>query len=302
MYVVVTGAFGFLGSYVVKQCVDFGFTPLVLERKESRKEKLEGQDFISIPYASLDEPELTAAIRKYEPVSFVHIAWKGVDGSTRNFEEQVTYNLPFTLQTVELAHRTGCGQWVGIGSLSEYGKTTAKVDETFTPSPYTIYGKAKLASCWASSALCQSYNIKANWIRVGSIYGPGDADHWLIPYVMRSLMEGKSPELTPSKQVWDYLYVSDAANAVLSIVKSGTEGIFNLGSGKGMRIKDFIDIITERMKTDTRPQFGAKPYSVNQVMHMEADISKITSKTGWTPVVSFTEGIDRTLISIKNKL
>jgi nucleoside-diphosphate-sugar epimerase len=298
MNVIITGAFGFLGSHVVKQCISFGFNPIVLERALSKREVLNDLNFISIKYNNLDDDALIETIKQYKPQSFIHIAWKGVDNSTRNYEEQITYNLPFSLQTIKFANNIGCKQWLGIGSLSEYGTITEKVNEKHLPVPLTIYAKAKLATCWASSALCQLYNLKWSWIRVGSIYGPGDADHWLIPYIINSLLNNIPPHLTPSEQVWDYLYVTDAANAILSIVQKQAEGIYNLGSGIEIKIKEVAEIIAEKLNSSVKPILGAKPYSVEQVMYMVADISKIAQTTGWNPSTIFSQGIDKTISSL----
>lgn len=302
MYIVITGGFGFLGSHTVQECINFGFTPIVLERHTSRTEKLANKKFISIPYTNIDDILLVESLKKYSPRCFIHIGWKGVDNSTRNLEDQVGVNLPFTLKTVELAKKAGCEQWIGIGSLSEYGIIDSKVSEQFPPSPYTIYGKSKLASCWASSALCQAFNMRWSWIRVGSIYGPGDSDQWLIPFVTKALLSGESPKLTPSDQTWDYLFVTDAADAILSVAKSNAEGIFNLGSGSGKTIKEIVNHVVSKVNPSGAPLFGALPYSKDQIMHMEADISRIQKYTGWRPKITLSDGLETTIAEIKAKL
>lgn len=302
IHIVITGGFGFLGSHTVERCSDLGFIPIVLERQSSRTEKLANKDFIAIPYDNIDDPNLVQSIKSYNPQYFIHIGWKGVDNSTRNLEDQIGINLPFTLKTVELAKQTGCKKWIGIGSLSEYGITTSIVSEEFAPFPYTIYGKSKLASCWASSALCQAYKLKWSWIRVGSIYGPGDSDQWLIPFVIKALLSGESPKLTPSEQVWDYLHVSDAANAILHVAKSDAEGIFNLGSGSGKTIKTIVSHIASKINSGAAPLFGALPYAKHQVMHMEADISRIQKITGWKPKIDLSDGLESTISEIKAKI
>jgi UDP-glucose 4-epimerase len=286
MNVIITGGFGFLGANVIKQCIDFGFNPIVLERHESKKEILENIDYISIKYNDIQDENIIETIKKYNPQSFIHIAWKGIDGSTRNDEEQVTYNIPFSLKTI------------GIGSLSEYGKLTKPVNEEQCPVPLSLYAKAKLATCWASSALCQFHNINWSWIRVGSIFGPGDAQHWLIPYVIKSFSEGLAPKLTLSQQIWDYLYVTDAANAILNVVKHQANGIFNLGSGIELTIKEVVELIADKMNSHIKPEFGARPYQLEQIMYMVADITKITKSVGWQPKVSLPIGIDMTLSSL----
>ncbi|MES2376107.1 MAG: NAD(P)-dependent oxidoreductase [Bacteroidota bacterium] len=301
MNVIITGAFGFLGSYVVKQCANLGLNPIVLKRKDSDKERLENCEYVAFEYDDIENDDVIREVSKYNPQSLIHIAWKGIDSSTRNNEDQITYNLPFSITTIEFAKKVGCTQWIGIGSLSEYGKITEKVDENRCTSPSSLYAKSKLATCWASSALCQAYDMKWAWIRVGSIYGPGDADNWLIPYVINSILNGKTPELTLSEQVWDYLNVTDAANAVLQIVKSRAEGIFNLGSGNEITIKQLVELIDGKLNAAVRPKFGAKPYSLEQVMYMAADITKIKQTTGWEPQIGLSDGLDETILSFQKK-
>lgn len=302
MNIIITGAYGFLGSHVVRQCAKFGFTPIVLERSESNKAKLENLDFISLQYHNLDDNNLIESLNEYNPEGFIHIAWKGIDNLSRNNQDQITYNLPFAIKTIELANAVGCRQWIGIGSLSEYGKTTERVNENHCPHPLSLYAKSKLAACWASSALCQSFNMKWAWIRIGSIFGPGDADHWLIPYVINSLLKGIAPKLTPSEQIWDYLYVDDAAEAILNVMQIQAEGIFNLGSGVEITIKELIELIISKLQFSPKPQFGALPYSPEQIMYMVADISKITKVTKWKPAVTLSQGIENTVSFLSKRL
>jgi UDP-glucose 4-epimerase len=300
MNLVITGASGFLGSYVINQCASFGFTPIVLKRVGSKKEWDTGKGCVIVKCDDLENNETINLLIKYRPKSFLNLAWWGVDSNTRDNPQQVSYNIPYTLGTVKLANRIGCQQWVGIGSLSEYGQTVSKVDEKYNPLPVTIYGKTKLASAWATEALCQSYGMKSAWLRLGSIYGPGDADHWLIPSVIRSFMQGIPPELTPSEQICDYLYAGDAAEAILNVVKNQLDGIYNIGSGNGVSVKEIVTEIKNKINTNLKIKFGAKPYSSNQIMHMEANIQKIKVFTGWVPTTSFSNGISRTVDSIIN--
>jgi UDP-glucose 4-epimerase len=113
----------------------------------------------------------------------------------------------------------------------------------------------------------------------------------MIPYVIRSLLSGSAPDLSPCEQFWDFLHVRDAAKAFVSIAESQAEGIYNLGSGSAPKLKDTIETIQRLCLTDIQPNFGALPYRSRQIMHLEADISKLTSRTQWKPEISLEEGI-----------
>lgn len=303
MNIAITGASGFLGSNIVNRCEAFDVTPIILNRDSSDKKKNAiSIKFKSICYDNIDDVKLASKLREYNPQCFINCAWKGVDKIFRNDLDQINYNLPFLLSTIRLAKNAGCKHWIGIGSLSEYGNVNNKVSENHSTEPVSIYAKSKLATCWASSALCQALLIKWSWVRLSSIYGPGDDDKWLIPTVIKSLINGDAPKLTFGEQKWDCLYISDAADAVLQIAKKEVEGVYNLGSGESRSVKEIVLKIRKLIDTSVDPIFGAIPYSNIQNMHLEADIAKISNALDWKPVVLFEEGLKRTIAAIQDTI
>jgi UDP-glucose 4-epimerase len=294
--ILLTGATGFLGSSVVKQIIKDGNTPIVLLRQSSNITRLqEILGYSSVPYSYLLNEDTINEIRTYKPDALIHLGWRGVAGKERNEAYQVTDNLKLSLDTVELAHQTGCRHWVGIGSQAEYGNPNRQVDELFTTQPTTIYGRAKLATCWASLGLCQAYNLQGSWMRVFSLYGEGDEPHWLIPYIIKEMSLGNSPKLTLCEQMWDYLYVDDAARAILSVIYSNVDGIFNLGSGTAYPLKYIVENIRELVNHKVEPQYGAVEYRHDQVMHLQADMTKLSQMTNWNPQVSIEKGLSKTV-------
>ena len=292
--IALTGATGFIGSAVLKQLVSDGHEAVVLLRNESNTDRIRAlPGYQAVYYQDLAQAELVKTLAVHKPDAFIHIAWKGVGGSDRNEPFQVIENLPFTLRSVELAHAVGCRHWIGIGSQAEYGNPNSKVAETAPALPTTLYGKAKLASCWASLGLSESLNMKSSWIRVFSTYGVGDEPAWFIPYIISELKKGNTPKLTKCEQLWDYLYVDDAARAILSVLYQEATGIFNIGSGRAISLKSVVEMIRRAINPSITIDYGAVPYRPDQVMHLEADTAKIKQLTGWMPVVSIEDGINR---------
>jgi UDP-glucose 4-epimerase len=298
MNFVLTGATGFIGAAVVKKILANGHLPVVLIRNNSNLKRLaQFENIVYIKYDSLEDKNLVDKIQSYAPDCFIHLAWKGVSGADRNNEFQITENIPFTLQTVFLAKHIGCNHWIGIGSQAEYGNPNCKINENFPTIPTTLYGKAKLSACWAAKGLCDALELQSSWIRVFSTYGIGDEPHWFIPYIIDQLKQGKSPSLTKCEQLWDYLYVDDAAAAILSIAYNTVSGIYNLGTGQPQKLKTIVEIIKEEINPKAIINFGAIPYRPDQVMHLEADIALIQEKTSWRPLISLKEGILKTIVN-----
>lgn len=292
--IVLTGATGFIGSTVLKKLLADGHQAIVLLRHESKMDRIIGvTGYESVHYQTLTQEGLAETLATYKPDAFIHLGWKGVGGSDRNQPFQVTENLSATIHSVELAHKAGCEHWIGIGSQAEYGNPNRKVSENAPALPTTLYGKAKLAACWAGTGLCEELVMKASWIRVFSTYGVGDEPTWFIPYIITELKKGNVPKLTNCEQLWDYLYVEDAANAILSVVYQRASGIFNIGSGQAVSLKSVVELIRKSVASDAVIDYGAVPYRPDQVMHLEADTSRIRQATGWTPSVTLKDGIER---------
>ncbi len=295
-HVVITGATGFIGAAVLTELLARDARVTALLRAESDLSRLATlRGFETLRYSRLSDPELVRTLGSSKPDVFIHCGWRGVGGSERNEAFQITENLPATLEAVELAAATGCRQWIGVGSQAEYGNQNCRISEDAPLRPTTIYGKAKLAAGVAAMALCESRGLAGIWLRIFSTYGPGDAPNWFIPYVIQEFLHGRVPKLTRCEQLWDYLYVTDAARAVVAIANGTLAGIYNVGSGKSRPLRDYVEAIRSELETSQEPTYGAEPYRPDQVMHLEADISRLTEATGWRPQFDLTEGIRATV-------
>lgn len=293
LQIVLTGATGFIGSAVLKELVSRGHRAVVLARNSSNLQKIAAlpADILSCDQS---ESDLAAMLRDRHPDVFIHLAWKGVYGDDRNEEYQISDNLSMSMRYGRIAAQANCKSFIGVGSQAEYGNPNRKTRESDPTHPTTIYGKSKLACCHALSALMQAHGVKFAWLRIFSTYGPGDDRRWFIPYVLEELSLGRSPKLTKCEQLWDYLYVDDAARAIVDAAEKHITGIFNLGSGQAVPLRQIVEIMTGLMQAKALPDFGAVPYRDDQVMHLEADVSLLQHATGWRPLVSLEEGLRRT--------
>lgn len=269
----------------------------VLTRANSNLSRLDSVKYSVqfITYDSLADKSLIKSMASNKTDVFVHCAWRGVAGGERNEAFQISENIPTTIQSVELAAKLGCHQWIGLGSQAEYGNLNCKISESSEILPTTLYGKAKLSAGIAALGLCEAYEIKGSWLRVFSTYGPGDAPHWFIPYVIQEFLAGRAPQLTKCEQLWDYLHVEDAARAVIAVAQAKASGVFNLGSGSTHLLRTYIETIREILRTDLMPEYGAITYRPDQVMHLEADVSRLIEQTGWKPSVNLLSGLTQTV-------
>ena len=298
MKVLLTGASGFVGSYVLRQLLALpGAEVGVLLRDPRGAWRIQADlPRTEVLHASLDDADaLEAAVGGFAPSHVAHLAWSGVLGKDRNDPSQRA-NVGRSTRLLEVAAQAGARHFIGLGSQAEYGPCQAKIDEATPTAPTTLYGEAKLSTCRTSAELCERFGMRFAWLRLFSSYGPQDSPEWMIPYLTLKLLHRERPAVTAAEQLWDYIYVDDAAAAIAAVVRSEqAAGVFNLGSGTAPRLRDIIEMVRDAIDPSLPVGFGEVPYRPDQVMHLEADIGRLKRATGWKPAVPLSQGIRQTV-------
>jgi nucleoside-diphosphate-sugar epimerase len=111
-------------------------------------------------------------------------------------------------------------------------------------------------------------------------------------YCIDKLLKGEKPQLTKCEQPWDYLHCRDAAKAFYLIGKHGqNQKIYHIGSGKASPLSKYVYAIRDAIDPKLPLGIGEKAYDNKQVMHLCADISSLRNDTGFSPNISFKDGI-----------
>ena len=298
MRIFITGATGFLGSYVTEFLVSQGAEVAVLLRESSHPWRLE---VVWSPIQKIiGDLSMISRWRKevadFAPDTIIHLGWHGVAGSDRNDPQQIEQNLDSSIALVRLARECECSAFIGLGSQAEYGPCNRKVDETNCCMPTTLYGATKLSICHLGRVTLLGSPTRFTWLRLFSSYGPRDNPGWMIPSLINQLLEGKKPALTKCEQKWDYLYVEDAAEAICRVAFSpNTTGIFNLGSGLAVSLREVVELVRDAIDSRLPLGFGEVPYRPDQVMHLQADINHLQHEVLWQPTTSIAEGLKKTI-------
>ncbi len=297
MKAVITGATGAVGMALIAELEKNGIEVLVLSRPGSaRNARIKISDKVRLADCDLSD------LKNYMPCEgerydiFFHFGWVGTTGAARNDMFLQNKNVEYTLDAVNLAHRFGCTVFVGAGSQAEYGRVEGKLSDKTPTNPEMGYGIAKLCAGRMSRIMCSSLGIKHVWARILSVYGPYDNEVSMVISTLRKMINGEVAEFTAGEQIWDYMYSEDAAKALLAIAQRGKDGgIYCLGSGDPAPLKDYILKMRDAANPKCELGLGMRPYAENQVMYLCADIEKLTKDTGFTPSVSFEEGIKKTV-------
>ena len=301
---VVTGPTGGVGVNLINELTAHGVAVYAVHRPDSpRVGNLPVHPLVTAVPCALDSfPALPERI-DVPCDAFFHLAWDGAYGAARNDASLQQRNVGAALDAVRAADALGCAVFVGAGSQSEFGRVSGVLSPDLPCRPDTEYGKAKLAACKQSSALCGARGLRHSWCRILSLYGPFDGAHTMVMALISQLLAGKRPQCTAGEQIWDYIYAKDAARAFRLVAERGRPGaVYCVGSGKPRLLKDYIRAIRDAIDPALPVGFGELPYYPHQVMRLEADITSLTADTGFAPQYSFEAGIGETVAWMRARM
>jgi nucleoside-diphosphate-sugar epimerase len=280
-----------IGVALIKQCIlnNVKVTAIV-QPGTLKKNRLPKSSLISL--FECDINNLLGLDVKGNIDIFYHIAWADIDKDGRKSCEKQFHNIKYTLDAINLAKNLGCKKFIGVGSQAEYGRVSVPLNGSTPVDPETAYGVAKYTAGKFARIECERLWIKYNWIRILSVYGSNDKDSTLIKTFIDSCRNNKSLALSPCTHIWDYLYEDEAGRALLAIGEKGVDGkTYCLGSGTGRPLKEYLEVIRNIVNANYQPDYGKIPYVEKSIKYLCADISELTTDTGWKPEISFEEGI-----------
>lgn len=227
----------------------------------------------------------------------IMLAWDGTRGNARNNPQKQENNYRFSVDCVHSFLDMKCSTVMTAGSQAEYGTVcgTEKVLETDICNPNTEYGKSKLKLYNTVKQICHN---RARIIepRFFSLYGSDDFEGTMIVSIVRNMLQNKPCDLTECIQLWDFLYIDDAINAIVGLIESNTaEGIYNLGSGISKPLKEYIEIMYKLTNSKSVLNYGAVAYPSTGIVHTNPSVQRLINEIEWSPSISFEEGIKRVI-------
>jgi UDP-glucose 4-epimerase len=297
MRVMITGASGFLGSWLCR-VLSRDHEIIGLVRNSSSLFKL--SDINSLQIIQSDAKSWPGLIREYQPDVLVLNHWWGVSSDKRNDPRQFE-NIEKLRPLILEARKAEVSTIIGVGSQAELGPIESEISEHQFGRPTTLYGSAKLRSRLVIEEILHDSEARFVWMRIFSTYGPLDEGAWLIPNLVDSLMSDKRMKTTKGEQEWSYLHAYDLASAFnVAIINSKIVGTVNVGNPETISIFKVCSTIGEMLEKQDLLDIGAVEYRVDQVMKLRP-LCETLIQNGWAPEISFHEGIKQTVDWLQRK-
>jgi nucleoside-diphosphate-sugar epimerase len=280
--IIVTGAKGFVGKYLVSKLDTAGYQ--VFEVGRELGDITEPSTWNSLPNADV--------VVHLAAKSFVPDSWTDISGF-------ISCNLAGTIEALNYC-KSRSSKLVYVSSYL-YGNPQklpiSESDALSVNNPYALTKKLAEESC---QFYAESFGIPVIILRPFNVYGTGQSDQFLIPSLINQVSAKKEIYVKDLEPKRDYLYIDDLTTAITQAVSyQGNFNIFNVGSGISYSVKELIDIIQRFAGTDL-PVFSESARRKNEIMDTVADISHAKELLNWQPEWTLEEGIKRMIDNYNN--
>ncbi len=303
MKILITGGAGFIGSEFTRQVVRRGYRPVVVDSLTyagdlQRLREVEGE-IIFYRVSISNREELEEVFKRERPEVVVHFAAEShVDRSILNPSAFLETNIMGTFNLLELSKDSGVERFINISTDEVYGDLTEEgfFTEESPLKPNSPYSASKASQDMLGRSYWKTYGLQVITVRPSNNYGPWQYPEKLIPVVIfKALNNERIPVYGEGKNIREWLYVSDCAEAILQIMERAKGGdIFNVGSGMERRNIEIVrDILGILNKSEDLIEFVKDRPGHDFRYAMKSE--RIKRDIGWQAKTDLQTGLERTV-------
>jgi len=302
MHYLITGGAGFIGSHIAQQLVKKnGDEVTILDNFSTGKyENIKGLP-VSVIEADIRDLEALEEAIKGVDVVFHQAALCSVERSIQNPILSHEVNATGTLKVLEACRRNQVRRLVFASSSSVYGDTEIlPKHEKMTPSPLSPYAITKLMGEYYCRNFWENYGLETVVLRYFNVFGPRqdpDSEYAaVIPKFLDALLNGKAPRIYgDGLQTRDFTYVGNIVQANIAAASAffAPGEIMNVACGNRWILLHLLNCLEQELGMDVAPEF-LEPRS-GDVRHSQAAIEVAETILGYSPQVSFEDGLKETV-------
>lgn len=301
----VTGGAGFIGSHIAERLLHEGHAVRVVDNfltgnRGNIAHLMAHPQFTLHEVSITDAPALIPVFDGVDTV-FHEAALPSVPRSVADPLETHEHCVTGTLNVLQAARETGVRRVVYASSSAVYGDVDGEFKlETMPPNPKSPYGAAKLAAEYYCRVFTETYGLETVSVRYFNVFGPRQdpASEYaaVIPRFITRMLGGEPPVIYgDGSQSRDFTFVENVVHGNLLAARTpGVAGeVMNIATGGRVSLLELVERLNTALGTDFAPQHnGERP---GDIQHSRADIDKAGALLGYEPVVTFEDGLERTV-------
>ena len=306
MKILITGADGFIGSYLTEMLVAKGYKVKALSQYNSFNnwgwlEDLNCLNDIDVLIGDVRDPHYCKHITKDVDIIFHLAALIAIPYSYVAPDSYVDTNIKGTLNICQAALENRCARVIHTSTSEVYGTAQyVPIDEKHPLQPQSPYSASKIGADAMAKSFHNALDLPLTIARPFNTYGPRQSARAVIPTIITQIASGKKQiklgDLTPTR---DLSYVEDICRGFIALAEceKAIGETVNIGSNFEISIGDVVDNIKEIMNSDVEvitDNTRLRPEK-SEVYRLWCDNTKIRELTGFEPKYSIREGLEKTI-------
>jgi len=276
--IAVTGHNGFIGSWFVKTLRSLN-VPVIIMEGDIRSAKTWDKEF-DVLY---------------------HFASRMSQKFNHSVDEAFSVNINGTFQALEACRRNKA-HMVFTSTCGVYKPGSAEIFcEKSEIDPPTAYTQSKVIGEMLCRSHANQYNVKTTVLRLFNVYGPGQDDHYIIPYLIQCALGDHKAEVCHPDSYRDFVNIRDVVDVLLHVIKvKETFNIYNVGSGQSHTIAEIIQVISQACNKTI--EFQKKESRDDPQPVVYAKIDKIDLDLQWRAKIDLKDGIQEMINTVYSKV
>lgn len=307
--VLVTGASGFLGGWLVRRLLDAGAEPVCPVRDwvpESQLIHDQLSERVKLVRGDItDQKLMERVLGEYEVKTVFHLAAQTiVTIANRNPVSTFDSNIRGTWTLLEACRRSPSVEQVVVASSDKaYGEQDILPYHEELPLQASFpYDVSKACSDLLAQSYSATYGVPAVITRCGNFFGGGDLN-WnrIIPGTIRSVLRGQRPVIrSDGKYVRDYFYIEDGAAAYMLLAEKLADRpalageAFNFSNELQLNVLELVEMILEIM--ESKLEADVRGEATHEIRHQYLSSTKAREMLGWAPLFNLEEALQRTVL------
>ena len=291
MKILVTGANGFIGKHCLKKLENLDCEIHAISTKDI-------ESYNNIFWHKLDLFDFQATgdlLKSTKPTHLLHLAWNTEHGKFWSSPENLEW-LKSSINLLEVFKEASGKRIVTTGTCAQFTWNDDLISEMKTlRNAATAYGQSKNALQEFTFSYSKINKLSSAWAYIYFLYGPGENKNRLVPLVIKKLLNSESVETTAGTQIRDFIYVEDAADALIKLLLSDLEGSINIASGEENTLKDILKEIENQINSDNLIKYGSLQISENEPKIILADTKKLKKELDFIPSYNLKTGLAKSI-------
>ncbi len=307
--ILVTGSAGFIGSHLVEALVINNYKVKALVHYNSFR-SIGNLNFVNknilkemeIVFGNVEDFNFMKKISKGTDVIMHLAALIGIPYSYEAVSSYINTNIIGAENILQAALENNVGQVIHTSTSEVYGSAEyIPIDERHPLKGQSPYSATKIAADKLAESYWRSFGLPVSIIRPFNTYGPRQSARAIIPTIIMQIIH-KVPRVFIGSDfpIRDFTYVDDTVRAFISMIgnKESIGQVINIGSGKGISVKQLTELISDILRNKKIKIISVKERirpQKSEVERLVCDNKKAKKLLGWQPKINLESGLKRVI-------